>query len=47
MEALGFPARTVEGIIKKLRDMKKLERLGQGRATRYRVVKDERVRQDD
>ncbi len=39
MEALGFPARTVEGIIKKFRDMKKLERLGQGRATRYRVVK--------
>jgi len=41
MEALGFPARTVEGIIKKFRDMKKLKRLGQGRATRYRVVKDQ------
>ncbi len=40
MEALGFPARTVEGIIKKHWEMKKLERLGQGRATRYRVVKD-------
>jgi hypothetical protein len=37
MEALGFPSRTVEGIIKKLWEMKKLERLGQGRATRYRV----------
>ena len=38
VEALGFPNRTVESIIKKLFDMKKLERLGQGRATRYRVV---------
>jgi len=37
--ALGFPARTVEGIIKKLWDMNRLERLGQGRAIRYRVVK--------
>jgi len=39
IEALGFPARTVEGIIKRILEMKKLERLGQGRATRYRVVK--------
>lgn len=38
IEALGFPARTIEAIIKKLLDMKKLERLGQGRATRYRVI---------
>lgn len=34
--ALGFPARTTEQIIKKFLDMKKLEKLGQGRATRYR-----------
>ncbi len=38
IEALGFPPRTVEEITKKLREMKKLERLGQGRATRYRVL---------
>ncbi len=37
--ALGFPARTIEDIIKKIFGMKKLERLGRGRATRYRVVK--------
>lgn len=36
--ALGFPLRTVEAIVKKLVVLKKLERLGQGRATRYRVV---------
>ena len=35
--ALGFPARTVEQIIKKLLDLKKLEQVGQGRATRYRL----------
>lgn len=35
--ALGFPPRTVEQIIKKLLDMKKLDQLGQGRATRYRL----------
>lgn len=39
IDALGFPARTVEDIIKKIFDMKKVERLGRGRATRYRVVK--------
>lgn len=38
IHALGFPPRTIEQIIKKLFDMKKLEKLGQGRATRYRVV---------
>lgn len=38
IEALGFAARTVEEITKKLLTMKKLERLGQGRATRYRVI---------
>lgn len=36
--ALGFPERTVESIIKKLVDLRKLERIGQGKATRYRVV---------
>jgi len=35
--ALGFPPRTVEACIKKLLDLNKLERLGQGRATRYKV----------
>ena len=38
IDALDFPARTVEAIIKKLHDMKKLERLGAGRATRYRIL---------
>ena len=37
IEALGFPPRTVESIIKKLVDLKKLTRLGEGRSTRYRV----------
>jgi len=36
-DALGFPPRTVEAIIKKLLDLKQLERLGTGRATRYKV----------
>jgi len=35
MEALGFPARTVESIIAKLLEMKRIQRLGEGRATRY------------
>jgi Fic family protein len=34
---LGFPERTVESIIKKLYELKRLERLGQGKATRYRL----------
>ena len=38
VEALGFPPRTVEACIKKLVEMKKLRRLGQGRGTRYRVL---------
>ena len=38
VDALGFAPRTVEDMTKKLLDMKKLERLGQGSATRYRVV---------
>ncbi len=39
VEATGFPVRTVEAIIKKLSDMNKLERLGEGRGTRYRLVR--------
>jgi len=35
VEALGFPERTVESIIKKLFELKRLKRLGQGPATRY------------
>lgn len=38
IEGLGFAPRTVEAAIKKLVELKKLERIGQGRATRYRVV---------
>lgn len=39
IEALGFPPRTVEAIIKKLTQMKRLERIGEGRATRYRTIR--------
>jgi hypothetical protein len=39
IEALGFPGRTVESIIKKLVDLKRLSRLGQGKATRYKLIK--------
>lgn len=38
VNALGFPERTVEEIIKKLVSLKKLQRLGQGKATRYKVI---------
>ena len=38
IQALGFPPRTIEQITKKLLDMKRLEKFGQGRATRYRVI---------
>ncbi len=38
IEALGFPSRTVEDIIRKFVDLKKLKRLGEGRATRYRIL---------
>jgi Fic family protein len=38
MAALDFPARTIESIIKKLLELKKIERIGEGRATRYKVV---------
>ena len=40
VEALGFPPRTTESIIKKLVDLKRLERIGTGRATRYRIITD-------
>lgn len=33
----GYPARTVESIIKKLYDMNRLEKMGQGKATRYKL----------
>lgn len=36
--ALHFPERTVESIIKKLLNLKRLERIGQGQASRYRVT---------
>jgi len=39
VEALEFPPRTVEAIIKKLVNLKCLERMGEGRGTRYRVVR--------
>lgn len=38
IEALGFPDRTIEYGIKKLLNMKRLQKLGQGTATRYRVI---------
>jgi Fic family protein len=38
IKALGFAPRTIEQIMKKFLDMKKLEQLGRGRATRYRVI---------
>lgn len=38
IDALGMPARTVEASIKKLLELRKLEKLGQGRATRYKLL---------
>lgn len=38
VEALGFPERTVESIIKKLVGMKRIARLGEGKATRYKLI---------
>ncbi len=38
VEALGFPQRTVEAIIKKLVELKRLQKIGEGRGTRYRVI---------
>ena len=37
VEALGYSPRTVESIIKKLVGMKRLTRIGEGRATRYKI----------
>jgi Fic family protein len=37
VEALRMPPRTIESAIKKLLDLKKIERFGEGRATRYRL----------
>lgn len=37
--ALGYPERTVESIIKKLTVMHRLQRLGEGKATRYKVIR--------
>lgn len=37
IDALGYPPRTVEACIKKLLDLKKISKVGEGRATRYRV----------
>ena len=38
IEGLGFPERTIESIIKKLFDLKRLQKVGQGRATYYKVI---------
>ena len=37
IEALGFPARTIESIIKKLLDVKKLTKTGEGRGVKYNL----------
>lgn len=39
IQALGFPPRTIESIIKKLIDLKRLTRLGEGKASRYKIIK--------
>jgi Fic family protein len=39
IEALNFPPRTIEAIIKKLVELKRIERIGEGRATRYRMMR--------
>jgi len=36
--ALGLTDRTTESVIKRLVELKKLQRLGIGRATRYKVI---------
>lgn len=38
IEVLDMPARTVEASIRRLVEMNRLERLGQGRATRYQIA---------
>ncbi len=37
IDELGYPPRTVEACIKKLLDLKKITKMGEGRATRYRM----------
>ena len=37
INALGFPPRTIEACIKKLLDLKKITKVGEGRATRYMI----------
>jgi Fic family protein len=39
VQALGFPERTIESIIKKLLGLKRIMRLGEGKATRYKLIK--------
>lgn len=39
IQALNFPPRTIEAIIKKLVELKRIERIGEGRATRYKLVR--------
>jgi Fic family protein len=39
VQALGFAERTAEASIKKLVGIKRLQRLGEGKATRYKVIK--------
>lgn len=39
VKALAFPERTVESIIKKLLSMKRIIKLGEGKATRYKLIK--------
>jgi Uncharacterized conserved protein len=39
IEALNFPERTAEASIKKLLNLKRIKRIGQGKATRYTIVK--------
>ncbi len=39
IEALNFPPRTIEAIIKKLVELKRIVRIGEGRATRYRMTR--------
>ena len=36
-EKLGIPRPTINQVLDKLLDLKKIERLGLGRATRYRI----------
>jgi sugar-specific transcriptional regulator TrmB len=37
-EKLGIPRPTINQVLVKLLDLKKIERLGLGRATRYKII---------